>query len=50
VEFPRLGVKSEQLLLAYTTAIAAGDLRSIYDLRCSLWQCWILDPSIEARD
>ena len=45
MEVPRLGVKSELQVLAYTTATAMPDLNRIYDLCDSLWQCWS-----EARD
>ena len=50
MEVPRLGVKSEPQLLAYATAIATQDQSRIFDLQCSLWQRWILNPLIEARD
>ena len=50
MEVPRLGVKSEPRLLAYATAMAIPDLSCICDLRCSLWQCWILNPLSKARD
>ena len=36
--------------LAYTTATATPDLRSIDDLHCSLRQCRVLNPLREARD
>ena len=38
MEVPRLGVKSELQLPAYTTAKAVLDLSHIYDLCCSLRQ------------
>ena len=50
MEIPRLGVKSELWLPAYTTAIAMWDLSCICNLYHSLWQCWIPNPFIEARD
>ena len=46
----RLRVESEPQLLAYTTATAMQDLRHIYDLHHSSWECQILNPLIEARD
>ena len=56
MEVPRLGIKSELQLLAYTTAIATWDLSHVCDLShiCDLShssdQHWILNPLIEARD
>ena len=50
MEVPRLGVKLELQLLAYTTATGTPDLRHVCNLRCSLRQCQILNPLIEARD
>ena len=50
MEVPRLGVKPELQLLAYTTARATLDLRGICDLYCSLQQCWILNSLSEASD
>ena len=50
MEVPRLGVESELLLLAYTTAIATPDLSHIFDLCCSPWQHQILNPMSKARD
>ena len=51
MEFPRLGVKSELQLQAYTTATASQDLSHICDLQHSTWQCWSLThwvrPGIE---
>ena len=47
---PRLGVKLELLLLAYTTATAMPDPSHICDLHHSAQQCWILNPLSEARD
>ena len=46
----RLGIKSEQQLLAYTLAIATQALSHICDLCHDLWQCWILNPPSEARN
>ena len=50
VEVPRLGVELELQLLAYATATTMPDLSHIYDLCCSLWQQWILNPLREVRD
>ena len=50
MEVPRLGVKSELQLLAYTTGTATWDLNPICDLHCSSEQCWILNPLSKARD
>ena len=50
MEVPRLGVKLELQLPAYTTAKAMRDLSHICDLHHSAWQCWILNPLNEARD
>ena len=49
-EFPRLGVKSELQLLAYTTVTAMQDPGYICNLHHSSWQHWIPDPLGEARD
>ena len=49
-EVPRLGVKSELELLAYTTATATPDLSCIFDLHQSLWQHQVLNPLSEARE
>ena len=46
---PRLGVKLELQLPAYTTAIATPDLSNVCDLHHSSWQCQILNPLSEAR-
>ena len=35
---------------AHSAAPATLDLSHICDLRCSLWQGWILKPLSEARD
>ena len=50
MEVPRLGVKSELQLLAYTTATARPDLSHICKLHHSSQQCWILNPLSMARD
>ena len=50
LEALRLGVESELLLPAYTTATATRDLNHICDLPHSSRQCWILHPLSEARD
>ena len=47
MEVPRLGVKSELQLPAYTTT---HNLSHICDLYCSSWQCRILNPPSKARD
>ena len=48
MEVPRLEVKSELQLLAYTTATATPDPSCVYDY--SLQQHPILNPQIKARD
>ena len=52
MEVLSLGVELELQLLAYTTATGTTtqDPSRTYYLRCSLWQCWILNPLSEARD
>ena len=50
MEGPRLGVKSELQLPAYTTATAMQDLSHLFDLHQSSWQRWILNPMSKARD
>ena len=50
MEVPRLEVKLELQLLAYTTATAMQDLCCFCDLPHSLGQLWIPDPLSEARD
>ena len=50
MEVPRLGVKLELQLLAYITATATQNPSRIFGLHQSSWQCWILNPLIEARD
>ena len=49
MEVPRLGVKSEIQMPAYTTAIATWDPSCICDLHHSSQQCQILNPLSEAR-
>ena len=48
-EVPRLGVKSELQLLAYTTATATRDPSHICDPHPSSQPCLILNPLSEAR-
>ena len=50
MQAPRLGVKLELQLQAYTTATTTPDLNCICDLLCSLRQCWILNSLSKARD
>ena len=50
MEVPRLGVKLELQLLAYTTATATQDPSRICDLHHSSWQCQTPNPLSEARD
>ena len=50
MELPSLGDEMELQLLAYATATATPDLSCIFDLHRSLWQHWILNPLIKARD
>ena len=47
---PRLGVKSEMLLLVYITAAATPDPSCICDLHHSSWQHQILNLLMEARN
>ena len=47
---PRLGVKLEPQLPAYTTITATRSLSHVSDLHHSSRQCRILNPLIEARD
>ena len=49
-EVPRLGVKSELQLLAYTIATAMQDPGQGCDLNHSSQQCQVLNPLSEARD
>ena len=48
MEVPGLGVKLELQLQAYTTA--TPDLSHVYNLQCSLRQCWIYNPLSKSRD
>ena len=50
MEVPRLGVESELLLPAYTTATAMPHLSHVCDPHHSSRQCWILNPLSRARD
>ena len=50
MEVPRLGAELELQLLAYTTATATPDPRHVCDLHHILWQHWILNPLIKARN
>ena len=50
MEVPRLRVKSELKLLAYTTATAVPDLSQVCDLHHSSGQCRILHPLSRGRD
>ena len=50
MEVPRLGVKSKLQLLAFTTAIATGDLSCTCALSHSSQQCRILNPLSKVRD
>ena len=50
MEIPRVEIKSELQLLAYTTAIAVWDPSHIFDLYHSSWQCRIFNPWSKARD
>ena len=50
MEVPRLAVKQELQLQAYTTATVTSDPSHICDLRHSLWLHQILNPLSEARD
>ena len=47
---PRLGVKSELYLMAYTTATAMWDPSHVCNLYHSSQQRWILNPISQARD
>ena len=50
MEVPRLGVRSELQLTAYTTATATRDLSRTGDLHHSSRQCQILNPLSQAQD
>ena len=49
MEVPRLGVESELHLSDCSTTTAMPDLRHIYDLHHSSWQCWIPNPLSKPR-
>ena len=49
MDVPRLGVKSELQLPAYTTATVTWDPSRICNLHLSSQQPWILNPLSEAR-
>ena len=50
MEVPRLGIKLELQLMAYTTATATRDLNCIGDVHHSSWQHQILNPLSGAKD
>ena len=50
MEAPRVGVKSELQLPAYTIATQTGDLSHVCDLHHSSQQCQILNPLRGVRD
>ena len=50
MEVPRLEVKSELQLPAYTTATSKQDPSQVFDLHHSSWQRQILNPPSEAWD
>ena len=50
MEVPRLRVKLELKLPAYTMGTAMPDLSCVCDLHRSSWQCQIFNPLSEARD
>ena len=50
MEVPRLGIKLELQLLAYTTATAMWDPSHVFNLHHSSQQCRILNPLSRARD
>ena len=50
MEVPRLEVRLELQLLAYTTATATPDPNHIFDLHHISWQHQILNPLSKARD
>ena len=50
MEVPRLGVKSELQLPAYTTVTATRDLSQVSNLHHSSRQDWILNALSEAGD
>ena len=50
MEVPRLGVKSELQMPAYSTATATQDLSHVCDLHHGSWQHRVFNPLSEARD
>ena len=50
MEVPRLGVKLEPQLLAYTTATTTRDPSHVFDLHHSSQQWWIPNPLSKSRD
>ena len=50
MEVPRLGVKTELQLPAYTTATETSDLSHVYNLHHSSWQGGILSPRSKAKN
>ena len=50
LEALRLGVQLNSELPTYTTATRTPDPSCACDPRHSSWQCWILNPLIQARD
>ena len=50
MEVPRLGVKLELQLPAYTTATATQDPILVFDLHYSSRQCPVLNPLSKVRD
>ena len=50
MDIPRLGVKSELRLLAYTTAATTPDPSRVCHLHHSSWQHQIFNPLGKARD
>ena len=50
MEIPRLGVKSELQLPAYTIATTTADPSCVCNLHHSSQQCWMLNPLSKARD
>ena len=50
MEVPRPSVELDLYLPAYATPTPMQDPSHVCKLRCSSWQCWILNPLIKARD
>ena len=50
MEVPGSGVESELQVPACTMATTMPDPSHIFDLHCSSWQRWILNPLSKARD